>query len=255
MSAIEINGVAIEKNKKAFQLGRSAAHDIDKLQRDLFSNNGGKPTEKSFAEKLQYRLDYLTNYQNATYADKLKQLVTKTQNIEISKLGRQTELSQAVMQGYFKLLAYKDEYEVARLLVDRKFQDQLEKQYPKGFEIKYHLAPPTLSLFKRSNEESAKREFGGWLTTPLKALARLKILRGTAFDIFGYHQERRIERQLIEEYENSIEGLLEKLNDKTLPTIVEIAKIPLAIRGYGRVKTQSLESAKETQQRLLDSLH
>jgi len=254
LSAIEINGVAIEKNKKAFQLGRSAADDIDKLQQDLFSDNSGKQTEYSFSDKLQYRLDYLTQYQNSAYADKLKLLVTKTQNIEIDKLGRQTELSQAVMQGYFKLLAYKDEYEVARLLVDRKFQDTLEKQYPDGFKINYHLAPPTLSIFKSSNQESAKREFGGWLTTPLKVLARLKVLRGTAFDIFGYHQERRIERQLIKDYEKSLEELLEKLNDKTLPTIIEIAKIPLTIRGFGRVKTQSLKSARETQRKLLDSL-
>ncbi|MFC1664090.1 indolepyruvate ferredoxin oxidoreductase family protein [Pseudomonadota bacterium] len=254
LEAININGVAIDKNKQAFSIGRSAANNLQALQKALFTDKGAEKTQSSFTQKLEFRIDYLTQYQNANYAQKLNNLVQKTQELEVEKFGHETKFSIAVMQGYFKLLAYKDEYEVARLLVNKSFLKALEDQYPAGYKIKYHLAPPALELFKRTKAEPVKREFGGWLTTPLKLIASLKLLRGTAFDIFGYQKDRRIERQLISEYESTVNNLLEKLDENTLETSIKIAELPLSIRGFGKIKSQSIEAVKRTEQTLLNTL-
>ena len=151
-----------------------------------------------------------------------------------------TRLTEAVARYLFKLMAYKDEYEVARLHTDRAFTDKIEAMFDGPVTLVHHLAPPLLGK-TNAQGEPVKSTFGPWLRSALGLLARFKGLRGTAFDPFGRTEERRTERALIGEYRACIEGLLGGLNSQTLPLAVQIASVPEEIRGFGHVKVRHLE--------------
>ncbi|MDF2816661.1 MAG: indolepyruvate ferredoxin oxidoreductase [Stenotrophomonas rhizophila] len=204
---------------------------------------------RSLDELVERRVRFLTEYQDAAYAARYRALVDRVRTAEWDKAGS-TALTETVARYYFKLMAYKDEYEVARLYTSGEFQRRLEQQFEGDFQVHFHLAPP---LFAKKDEQGRliKQEYGPWMLKAFGLLAKLKFLRGGTFDIFGRTEERRGERQLIADYEQTVALLLEGLSDDRVALAVEIASIPEHIRGYGHVKEAHLHKAKAREAVLL----
>ncbi|GAB3665799.1 indolepyruvate ferredoxin oxidoreductase family protein [Ramlibacter alkalitolerans] len=250
LRAIELNAVAVENNKAAFEWGRRAAHEPGRVASLLGA--GAQVIEFKKRETLDSlvarRVEFLTDYQNAGYAAAYRELVERVRSAE-APLGR-TTLAETVAKGLFRLMAYKDEYEVARLHADTGFREKVEAQFEGDFRIHYHLAPP---LVARHNEkgELVKRKFGPGTIHLFRLLARLRGLRGTALDVFGRTEERRTERALIDEYRATVLELLARLQPGNHALAVEIAGLPDKIRGYGHVKARNLEAVRPQWQALL----
>ncbi|MDH3643460.1 MAG: indolepyruvate ferredoxin oxidoreductase family protein [Gammaproteobacteria bacterium] len=258
--AIEINGVAVTANLNAFHLGRLAAHDESALALNGVEERGeamdpaGQDDIDSIIER---RRAHLIDYQGPELAERYVGLVARIRAAEqaLEQAGAegsreptdQVPLSRAVAQSYAKLLAYKDEYEVARLYTDGRWREKLEQRFGGDFKLTYLMAPPLLG--------AAKRKFGGWMTGAFKLLARLKGLRGTAFDPFGYSAERREERWLIEHFEAVVDELIENLAADNIALAARIAELPLAARGYGHVKRAAMARMLETERELLEAFH
>jgi indolepyruvate ferredoxin oxidoreductase len=237
--AIELNGVAVDRNKQAFAWGRIAAADPDFLLRS--ESTPTKQTE-TLDQMVARRVAFLEAYQNRAYAARYEAVVARVRSAE-SAFGTQA-LTEAVARALFKLMAYKDEYEVARLHMASGFLDELRREFEGDFSVNYHLAPPLLPAKLDARGRPRKRSFGPWIQRPLKLLARLKVLRGTPLDPFGYTAERRAERGLIGWYEGQIDRLLGKLDAKCLPELLTIARAPLDIRGYGPVKEAAMRKVQ-----------
>ncbi len=247
MRAIELNGVQIENNKIAFEWGRRAAHDLPAVQALLKPAAGG-PQVIEFVKKsanlddmIAKRVEFLTAYQHAAYAQQYKAFVEKVRAAEAPLNSK--KLSEAVARYLFKLMAYKDEYEVARLHTDQSFHDKIAAQFEGDYKLHFHLAPPLISK-KNDKGELLKQEFGPLMLTGFRLLAKLKGLRGGMFDVFGKTEERRMERALIGEYRASIDEVLGSLNAANLSLATEIARVPEDIRGYGHVKERHLHAAR-----------
>ena len=251
--AIELNGVAIDMNQQAFVWGRRAAYDLDAVRRA--ATPAGETLEKRYSQTAEEivadRLPRLTAYQDATYAQRYENLIRRVQAAEGDKTKGMTGLTEAVARYYFKLLAYKDEYEVARLYTSDDFKRRLHNQFEGDFKLKILLAPPLIAERDKITGQLIKREYGQWILSAFKLLRRFKFLRGTSFDPFGYSTERKRERSLIAEYEAVIDELLAGLDHDNHALAVEIAEIPDHIRGYGHVKDEQLAEAKEKEQDLL----
>jgi indolepyruvate ferredoxin oxidoreductase len=252
--AIELNGVSVAFNKAAFTWGRTAAHDLPSLAR---TTSPAKVVEfkrsQSVDELLARRVELLTAYQDAGYAARYQTFVEHVRSEE-AKLGKGTRLTEAVARYLYKLMAYKDEYEVARLHTDPAFKEKIAGMFEGDITLKYHLAPPLLAKHDKEGR-LVKQEFGPWMQKAFGVLARFKGLRGTAFDPFGYTAERRMERALIGEYRATVEALLPKLDADKLAQAVAIASIPEDIRGYGHVKERHLKAAREKEAALLAAYH
>ncbi len=255
MKAIELNGVSVEFNKNAFIWGRNGANDLAALVK---MTTPAQVIELKRAptldEIVKKRVASLTDYQNAEYAAQYTAFVDEVRAAE-SKLGGKTlRLTEAVARYYYKLMAYKDEYEVARLHSNGVFAAKIADMFEGEFKVKYHLAPPLFS--KRDTQgHLIKKEFGSWMKHGFTILAKLKGLRGTALDIFGYTAERKMERALIVEYRQMVSALLPKLTAENLTQAVAIASIPEDIRGYGHVKERHFDAAKRKQDDLLVRFH
>lgn len=247
--AIELNGVAVPMNQRAFDWGRLAAYDPSQLPKSI--PVVPLPTaEEPLDALIQRRVDFLSDYQNARYANRYRNLVEQVREREAElQLGEQ--LSRTVARYYFKLMAYKDEYEVARLHSGAAFQAQLQQEFQGDYQLRFHLAPPLLARRDPVTGEPLKREFGGWMMGVFRLLARLRGLRGTPLDIFGYTAERRLERRLIGDYADIISELLPKLSADNHSLACEIAALPEGIRGYGHVKARHLQQVQEQQTALL----
>jgi indolepyruvate ferredoxin oxidoreductase len=243
LRAIELNGVAVEANKAAFEWGRQAAHDWARVQQLLTPAQviTLQPRE-TLASLVARRVEFLTGYQNAGYAETYRSFVERVRVAEEKAVGK-TTLAEAVARYLFKLMAYKDEYEVARLHSDPTFRARIDAMFEGDYTLHYHLAPPLLAK-KNAKGELLKRPFGPAMGTAFKLLARLKGLRGTALDIFGRTEERCGERALIAEYRASIEELLAGLTVDNHTLAVEIARLPEQIRGYGHVKARHLAAVR-----------
>lgn len=242
MRAIELNAVAIENNKAAFEWGRQAAHRPDALQKRISPGQVIEFKKRDTVESLvARRAEFLAGYQNAAYAERYKAFVAKVQQAEAA-LGK-SSLAEAVARYLFKLMAYKDEYEVARLHTDRSFLDRVEGMFEGDFKLNYHLAPPIIAK-RNARGELQKQKFGPAMLTGFRLLARLKGLRGTALDVFGRTEERRTERALIAEYRASVDEVLAGLNAGNHALALEIASLPEQIRGYGHVKERNLAAAR-----------
>ena len=240
LRAIELNGVAIEANKKSFLWGRRAAVDLARVERIAVP---GTPVVMHMPETLsslvKRRVAFLTEYQDAAYAARYEALVNTVRAVEVErKLG--DKLSRAVAKSMFKLMAYKDEYEVARLYTDGKFVEKLKQQFDGEFSIKFNLAPPLLAK-KDANGHLVKAEYGSWMWQAFKLLAKMKKLRGTAFDLFSRTEERRMERRLIEEYRDTVLALVDKLTQDNHALAVDIAALPEKVRGFGHVKEKAVK--------------
>ena len=244
MRAIELNAVAVDNNKTAFEWGRRAAHDLPSVEK-LFASAqviSMPAPRQGLPELVARRVAFLTDYQNAAYAKRYENLVNRVQQAEAT-LGK-TLLTQAVAKYLFKLMAYKDEYEVARLHTDRSFLEKVDAMFEGDFKLNYHLAPPMIAK-QNDRGELQKQKFGPWMLTGFKLLARLKGLRGTALDPFGRTEERRMERGLIARYEASIEEVLRTLDADNHAAALDLARIPELIKGYGHVKARHVEAAQQ----------
>ncbi len=256
MRAIELNGTAVEANQRAFAWGQAAAHDAAAVRRSAFPAQvlEFKRTSGSLAELVARRVEFLAGYQNAAYARKYSELVERVRRVESDRLNGSTKLAEAVARYYFKLLAYKDEYEVARLHSDAGFRQSIAAQFEGPYRLNFYLAPPILARRDPRTGIARKRRFGGWLTSVFSVLARFKFLRGTPLDPFGYSLERRTERALIGEYESVIDEVLTRLDARNHALAVELACLPEHIRGFGHVKAASLEAARAQREQLLARL-
>jgi indolepyruvate ferredoxin oxidoreductase len=254
MRAIELNGVSVPFNKAAFNWGRSAAHDLASVKK---ITTPAKVVEfkrsQTLDEIVNRRMELLTAYQNAAYAAQYKAFVDQVR-AEEAKLGKGTRLSEAVARYFYKLMAYKDEYEVARLHTDPAFKEKIANMFEGDYSIKFHLAPPLLAKHDKEGR-AMKKEYGSWMMGAFGVLAKLKGLRGTPFDLFGYTAERKTERALIKEYRETVSALLPKLSSENLAEAVAIASIPEDIRGYGHVKERHLKAAKAKEAQLLAAFH
>jgi indolepyruvate ferredoxin oxidoreductase len=247
LQAIEVNGVAIKMNSQAFQLGRLAALDpsrISAMMKGQDETVAPKTLDTmSLDEIIAHRSALLTDYQNAKLATRYRDLVTRVRDAALHG-GFGDELPRAVAINYAKLLAYKDEYEVARLYTDGKFEKQLRDQFDGDFKISFNLAPPLLGGGTDALGRPKKRAFGAWMMPVFRMLAGLRGLRGTALDIFGHSADRKLERELIADYEKDVARVLAALSPVTLETAVELLALPDRIRGYGPVKEKSVKDAK-----------
>jgi indolepyruvate ferredoxin oxidoreductase len=250
LRAIELNGVAIASNKKSFLWGRRAAVDFRRVERTAAPAQAiVVQMPQSLETVIRKRAEFLTAYQNAAYAARYEDLVARVRAAEAAQ-RLDHKLSAAVARYYFKLMAYKDEYEVARLYTDGHFLAQLKSQFEGQFSLKFNLAPPLFAK-KDANGRLVKAEFGSWMWSAFKLLAKLKGLRGGAFDIFGHTEERKMERALIVEYREMIEALLAGLNAANLSTAVELASLPEQVRGFGHVKQAAVVRFRAEKARLL----
>jgi indolepyruvate ferredoxin oxidoreductase len=244
MRAIELNGVQIEKNKAAFEWGRRCAHDLAAVEALFKAAQVIEFVRKpSLAETVARRVEFLAGYQNEAYAAAYRRVVDAVRAREAAAAPNSTRLAEAVARSLFKLMAYKDEYEVARLQADPAFRAKLEAQFEPGFKLKYHLAPPLLAK-KNAKGELVKQTYGGWMRGAFGLLARLKGLRGTPLDVFGYTEERRTERALIGEYRALVDEILAALTADRLAEAVALAALPEEIRGYGHVKERNLKAVR-----------
>ncbi|WER46584.1 indolepyruvate ferredoxin oxidoreductase family protein [Cupriavidus sp. WKF15] len=242
LRAVEMNGVKVKENKAAFELGRRCAHDPAWAQSgDTAAQTITFTRKPSLDALVDTRAKFLTDYQNAAYADRYRVFVAKVRHAEAS-LNAGTRLSEAVARNLFKLMAYKDEYEVARLHTGRAFLDQIAQTFEGEYRVVHHMAPPLLSR-RNAKGELVKRAYGPWVRTAMKALARMRSLRGTPLDLFGYTAERKMERALITRYQATIEEVLAALGKNNLSVAVEIANLPDEIRGFGHVKERHLATA------------
>ncbi|QIL88921.1 indolepyruvate ferredoxin oxidoreductase family protein [Microbulbifer sp. SH-1] len=240
--AIELNGVAVEGNLQGFAAGRLAAADRPALDRLL-----AKGEEKSLPQGLEdivaHRVAHLTGYQNVALARRYRALVDRVKAAEILKVPGSEALAEVVARNYAKLLAYKDEYEVARLYSDGRFMQSLRENFAGDFELEFNLAPPLLSRFDKNLGRPRKMKFGGWMHRAFGVLAKLRFLRGSALDIFGYTAERKMERALIAEYEKLVNEVVGRLNAENHAAAIELLSYPDMIRGYGLIKDENVEKA------------
>ena len=230
--AIEINGVAVTFNKQAFLWGRRAAHEPERVA-NLVEQALKRPGALSINELIADREGRLTAYQNAAYAQTYTDFVNRVRERDRAS---EPALTRAVAEALYKLMAYKDEYEVARLYTDGDFQRRLRAQFSGDYKLRFHLAPPLLSRKDANTGHLIKREFPGWTIHLFTLLAKLRFLRGSALDIFGYTGERRRERQDIADYRALVEELLANLTNNNYTTAVQLADLPRQLRGFGHVK-------------------
>ena len=255
--AIEMNGEAVPMNLAAFRYGRRAAVDPAAVESLIAprpaEENDSLRLSQSFDEIVARRVVFLTAYQSARYARQYRAVVDKVVTAEAEKTPGQTALSEAVARNLFKLMAYKDEYEVARLYTDTSFIERVKSTFAAGdLRFEFHLAPPLLAKVDPVTGEPKKMSFGPWMLKAFAVLAKFKLLRGTPLDPFGYTGERRMERRLVAEYRARIETMLAELSSSNYATAVAIASVPEKIRGFGPVKLRSLAVAKAEEQALTE---
>src|SRR6266568_3972888 len=257
--AIELNGEAVAMNQAAFRWGRRAAIDPAAVEALIKpapqALSDARTLSRSFEEMLARRVAYLTAYQDPAYAARFRRWVEETKAVEAARTPGKSGLADAVGRYLFKLMAYKDEYEVARLYADDSFAKQVRNELGgEHLRLYVHLAPPLLARADKLTGEPKKMTFGPWIFPLFRLLAKLKFLRGTAFDPFGYTLERRRERALVREYETMLDEVLARLSRENHHIAVALAAIPEKIRGFGHVKMRHLKAAKAEEAALLAQL-
>ena len=255
--AIELNGEAVKMNEAAFHWGRRAAIDqaaVEKLAKPATSiASDARQLSESFEETVERRVKFLTDYQNAAYASRYRTMVEKVKAAETAGASGKCGLAEAVARYLFKLMAYKDEYEVARLYTDGAFRKQVETEFDgDNLRFEFHLAPPLFARIDKTTGQPRKMSFGPWMMPAFGLLAKLRFLRGTMFDPFGRTLERRTERRLVTDYEATLDEVLAKLTPDNHHLAVGLAVIPEKIRGFGHVKQRHLTAAKADEATLLE---
>jgi indolepyruvate ferredoxin oxidoreductase len=252
--AIELNGAAVEFNRRAFRWGRRAAIDLDMVASRATPAEAMPETHRlseTLDAVIERRIDFLTAYQNAAYAARYAGWIERLRVAESAAAPNSTSLTDAVARALFKVMAYKDEYEVARLYTDSDFFKRVGAQFEGDYKLKFHLAPPLTANRDPKTGHLEKREYGPRMLTAFRVLAKLKFLRGTAFDIFGRTEERRAERQAIADYETLLAEITASLTAENHAAAVELAALPLEIRGFGHVKEANRQRAATKAETLL----
>ncbi len=252
--AIELNGVAVDFNLRAFELGRQFADNPAAVLEAAGAARADRVVDlpETLDRLVARREAALVDYQGPRYAARFRQLVDAVRERERLARPGSERLARSVAINYHRLLAYKDEYEVARMYLDPEFRSRLDREFEPGYRVEFQLAPPLFTATDPATGRPRKRAFGPWILGLFRLLRPLRRLRGTAFDPFGYQAERRQERRLIDEYERSVEDVLEELCEGNLDSAAELLEWPARIRGFGPVKAASIPAARERRDRLLD---
>jgi indolepyruvate ferredoxin oxidoreductase len=254
--AIELNGAAVEMNRRAFRFGRLAAHDAAALDRIAKPAAKAAPKPKTLADVVAFRVDHLTKYQDAALAARYQAQVKRIEDLEAVKTPGKFGLAEAVARSYHKLLAIKDEYEVARLYTDPSFKAALDAQFEGVGKLEFHVAPPFLAPFHKDKVTGHPRKIkvGAWMLPVFRLMAKAKGLRGTKLDVFGMTAERKLERQMVAAYEALLAEVAETLTAGNHATAVALASLPEDVKGFGHVKLGNYEVAKKREADLLKRL-
>ena len=246
--AIQLNGAAVEENITAFIWGRRYAVDPDAV-----SEVAGlaETSPLSLEQKITVRTDHLVAYQNAAYAERYTDFVAKARACEQEIDAASDSLTTAIAENYFKLLAMKDEYEVARLYTDGEFEQKISDMFEGDVKLHYHIGRNLIHTEERNTDRLKKRTFGPWFMSAFQMLNSLKGLRGTPLNPFGYSADRKRDRKLVQDYEQTVEKLLADLSFDNLAAAIEIASLPANIRGFGAIKGRSIAVAKKRESELL----
>jgi indolepyruvate ferredoxin oxidoreductase len=253
-AAITLNGEAVAMNVAAFRWGRRAAHDAASVQALVASQQAGSERAalaETLDEVVARRFEFLTSYQDASYARRFAERVQRVREAEARARPGSTIVTEAAARGLFKLMAIKDEYEVARLYTDGSFLKRLSAQFQEYDRLEFHLAPPILGRVGPDGQPRKSR-FGPWIMKAFGLLARLKGLRGSALDVFGYTGERRMERRLLAQYEADLDRIADELDAQRIEAAAALASVPQLIRGFGHVKQANAAKAEEERRRLVD---
>ncbi|MBX3569551.1 MAG: indolepyruvate ferredoxin oxidoreductase family protein [Rhizobiaceae bacterium] len=251
--AVKLNGEAVEMNVSAFRWGRRAGHDPADVRRRIGEGGSAPRPAETLDEIVARRAAFLTGYQNAAYAERYRRRIEAIRQAEERVAPGSTRVGEAAARNLFKLMAIKDEYEVARLYTDGSFRRQLEQSFSGYDRLEFHLAPPMLDR-KDADGRPRKSRFGGWMMRGFAILAGLKVLRGTALDVFGHTAERRRERALLGRYEGDLDLILRRLAPDRIEAAAGLAAVPQMIRGYGHVKDASIRRADPERERLIRRL-
>ena len=252
--AIELNGAAVEMSRNAFRFGRLAAHEPGAIARMMGTDTTTPPKLETLESLVGFRADQLADYQDAALAERYRARVARMAEAGRKQASGRTGLAEAVARGYHKLLAYKDEYEVARLFSSPAFEKALGDQFESRRKLEFHLAPPLLARRDKATGEPRKMRFGGWMLPVFRLLAKGKVLRGTGWDVFGYTRERKLERQMIADYEKLLDEIAQRLSPATYATAVALASLPLEVKGFGHIKDRNYKIAKQREAVLLADL-
>lgn len=248
--AIRLNGQAVDFNLRAFSWGRLAADDIAHIKRAITNttSSGECPSVPIITadERISFFYSELVKYQNQRYADRYLHLVNWIKSEEKRLFGSIGELTVLVAKYYYKIMAYKDEYEVARLYTNGEFKKKLDAQFQGQYKLQFHLAPPLLSRADKSTGAPRKMTFGPWVFTAFKVIQKLKFLRGTRLDPFSYTSERKMERNLINEYEQLVRKAVSVANSDNLEQISELLSSAEKIRGFGHIKESNVDQVLKT---------
>ncbi len=250
--AIELNGQAVEMNIQAFRMGRAAVANPDEVARLLGSFPANQPAaiDETVAQTVERLESHLVTYQSKGFARRYRALVDVVQNVESGIERTDLRLTLATAQAYHKLLAVKDEYEVARLYTDKSFKESLKRTFEGPYRLKLNLAPPIISKLSRKNGAIQKRAFGGWIFPLFRLMTSLRRIRGSVLDPFRYSKEKLLDQQLIKDYEQTVNNLCAGLSAANLEVAIEIALLPLSIRGFGHIKSANASKAQTTAENL-----
>lgn len=253
--AVELNGVAVPFNLRAFALGRSYAISPDRIDAAVRIPEAEFRPLEDLGEIIAHRVGLLTDYQSYDWAERYRALVARIERAEAATAGDDRSLSIMVARNFAKLMSYKDEYEVARLFNSQRFRNELERTFEPGAKIRYNLAPPIFARRDKATGELQKREFGPWIGTAFRFLEKMKGLRGTGFDPFGRTEERRMERRLIDQYEVDMMEVANTLTQANRAAAIELASLPAQIRGYGHIKEQNATKVAKLRSSVLKRFH
>ncbi len=252
--SIELNGVAVEMNRQAFHWGRCIAQDASRVEHLVADGQAiqfhRRCAEPSLDETIMHRVAYLTEYQDAAYARRYEAFVTKVRRVDTAPQRKQA-LTAEVAQAYFKLLAAKDQWEVARLYTSAAFRKEIEQTFDGDYKLHFHIGGWPLARKHPTHGCPTKREVGPWLMSAFRVMARLRGLRGTLLDPFRHDKERSLEKSLLDQYESDVHALLADLSNENYDSAVAIAALPTKIRGYGHVKQASADTTAAERERLL----
>ncbi len=252
--AIRLNGAAVDMNRSAFRMGRLAAQDLKSVEALLPVEAKVLPKVETLDDAIALRVKLLTDYQDAAYAKRYADIIAKIANAESEKAGGKSGLAMAAAKGLYKLMAYKDEYEVGRLYTAPEFKAALDAQFATHGKLEFHLAPPLFARHDKSTGEPRKMAFGAWMLPVFGLLAKGKGLRGTAFDVFGMTKERKLERQMIGDYEALLQEIGDRLKPSNHSVALQLAANALEIKGFGHIKLKNYEQAKVREAKLLAEL-
>jgi len=237
-AAVKLNGVGVKMNLAAFDWGRRLVVEPETVYR---AANLAEREPETLDQLITRRAAFLTDYQDQRYAQRYLDRIAKVRAAE-GRISGETALTEAVAKSLFKLMAYKDEYEVARLYTGAAFKDALAKQFEGNFTMKFHLAPPIIAKRDRQTGHLQKQQYGGWMLSAFNLLAKAKWVRGTKFDPMGYTHERKMERALIAEFEGIVDRRFVCAEAADLSQLIVLARLPMNIKGYGHVKEKAVET-------------